>query len=223
MMQPVPPTAPGQGYGYGYGYGYGASGPVQVKKRGVLGWLVRAVVALFAVVLLIGVAGGFYAVYQVMFGDNPPPALDGYMHGHGVAYHVPHGVLTVRLPDTPELQPDNVALGDRTLNGQISDVKRDTYEVGVGMVDAPATGTAALHGAMAGIGTRFNMNAASTKDITIAGQPAVEGHGTFQGDQVAVAVSIVKGKLYLLIVHTKTGAVDVLHEFEASARLDSRK
>jgi hypothetical protein len=211
MPSALPGVQPGN-------FAYAASSSVKVKKqRGVLFKLFAFALGLVVVSVVVGVG-----VVSVLFGNNPPQALDDYMHGKGVAYTIPHAPMNVRLPEKPLVETDNTSIAGHTLKEQMSSIKHDTYEMGIVVIDLPikmAAGDArdGLRNALSeDTSGGVSMDAKSIKDATVGGQPAVEGTGSLKGDQVAATMLFTNGKLYTLYVHTRHGALKVLHEFEAS-------
>jgi hypothetical protein len=183
----------------------------------------KVVIALVIAVVL-GLGGLFgYGVLRGIFGNDPPSALDDYLHGAGVTYSFPGEQTSVRLPDDPRFQTSTASVGGITVVVSSAAVEHHTYEMDFYKYDAdvlrqgdPATIRRALEGGSNSVANAVGLSIQRTNDAPLDGRPARSVHGTVKGDQADLVMVYAEGNIYALFVHTKKGSTVVLKEFEDS-------
>ena len=173
---------------------------------------IRAGAAIVAVIVILSI-GRFFA-------SGTPSALDGYMHGKGVQFVFPGDRLSVRLPETPETKVSN-----DEVKGASAEIYHKTYEIFFVSAEA-ALDTSSNSALVADLQSQLNGFAQERKislekpaTTTLAGNVAVSARGSYKGDETATEVMFANGRLYLFMVHTKSGSAKVLAELEKSVAL----
>lgn len=212
-----------------YTHGYGVGGSVVVKKkRGVFGKLLGFVLALLTLALVAALAYGGYVYF---FSNDPPPALDAYMHGKGTVYALPHTRISARFPDKPAVETETATLSSgQPISGQTVKVSKDTYEVAIMTIDMPvavdgpvARQRFALVAGMQAMADRLHIDIHTGNDITVKGLTGIAAHGSWEGDEIEAAMVADGRKVYVLMVHTRRGAHQVIEKLEDSVQVVTHK
>jgi hypothetical protein len=174
-----------------------------------------------AVVLCIGAV-----VVVSIFGNDPPPALDGYMDGKGIVYTTADRQMQVRLAEQPDVQQQSLPINGATLDQTNAVIMHKTYEMAVfelhglpaGMT--PVQVRASLRGGMTGMVVAADLESKGTEPAKFRGYEALRGSARDdEGASVETLLFYTPKGMYGLVAHTRHGTKDVLREMEESVVL----
>jgi hypothetical protein len=179
----------------------------------------RAALSVLCVVML-GLGAVAYAWHAHQ--GRLPAGTSEFAAGRGVLYTAPDHAYTVQFPKTPEASDQSQTFGSVTLTINMALASSDDYEMGVGKIDLPAAVPDGQVDELLEASMNAGMEAAkgdidSKERITRDGLPAMEAHvHASDGYSARVLVVLSQQRLFMLVVHAKSGVDKLFDALNAS-------
>ena len=175
-----------------------------------------------ALALVVLVAFGAIGYMVKSRGSAVPAGTSAFVAGHGVDYSPADGSYTTSFPEQPVVQSSPVTVGDYSMTISMASVSKNDYEMATASMQLPARVPAdrvdeLLDDSLKGGIDEANGTLVSKQYITRGGLPAIDAKlKAPDGYSAHVLVLLGGDKLYVLLVHAKTGTDRLYRALDAS-------
>jgi hypothetical protein len=188
----------------------------EVKTRRRRPGVLRIVIAVIVALLISGAGLNF------LNKDKLPAGTSDFAKGNGIPYSAPDHSYTAQFPLPPDVSTEQVPAGGNVLTMYMALNSTDNYEVGIAEAALPVPiaqyrAAEALDSGLQSSADGMKGSIQSKAQTNVDGFPAVGAHAKAgDGYPVRMLAILTPHHIYVLLVHSKTGADKLFAALQAS-------
>jgi hypothetical protein len=179
--------------------------------------LLRIAIAVIIGLVLTGAGASFLQDKNAL-----PSGTNDFAKGNGIPYSPADRSYTAQFPCAPEESSEQIPVGNSVMTMYLADCQTDNYEIGIAEAALPASiaqaqANDALDSGLQNAASGMKGSIQSKAQTTVDGFPAEDVHGKAgDGYPVRMRAIITPQHVFILMVHTKTGADRLSDALKAS-------